>query len=100
MSEESKLAEKLENSQKFSEEEMEIVKQIQQRYVDIQHKLGQVSVAEIRLSQQLNALIESKDELNKKFIDTQNDEKEFIKNITEKYGEGVLDPQTGNYNKK
>ena len=100
MSEESKLAEKLENSQKFSEEEMEIVKQIQQRYVDIQHKLGQVSVAEIRLSQQLNALSESKDELNKKFIDTQNDEKEFIKNITEKYGEGVLDPQTGNYNKK
>tara|TARA_R100000315_G_C5141766_1_gene81097 strand:+ start:171 stop:473 length:303 start_codon:yes stop_codon:yes gene_type:complete len=100
MSEESKLAEKLENSQKFSEEEMEVVKQIQQKYVDIQHKLGQVSVAEIRLNQQLEALVNSKDELNQSFIDTQNQEKDFIKSITEKYGEGILDPQTGNYNKK
>ena len=100
MSEESKLAEKLENSQKFSEEEMVVVKQIQQKYVDIQHKLGQVSVAEIRLNQQLEALVNSKDELNQSFIDTQNQEKDFIKSITEKYGEGILDPQTGNYNKK
>ena len=100
MSEESKLAEKLENTSKFSEEEMEIVKQIQQKYVDIQHKLGQLSVAEIRINQQLRSLDTTRQELNESFINTQNEEKDFIKNITEKYGEGVLDPETGTYNKK
>ena len=72
MAEESKLAEKLKDSTKFSEEEMKTVKEIQQRYVDVQHKLGQLSV----------------------------EETDFIKSITEKYGDGVLNPETGEYNKK
>lgn len=100
MAEESKLAEKYENSQKFSEDEMKVVKDIQQKYVDVQHQLGQLSVAEIRLNQQLQALGNTKESLNAKFIETQSEEKDFIKSITEKYGEGILDPQTGNYNQK
>jgi len=100
MAEESKLADKLENSKKFTEEEMDTVKKIQQEYVDVQHKLGQLSVAEIRLTQQLDALNVSRDELNQKFIKTQSDEKNFIKIITEKYGDGILDPKTGEYNPK
>jgi len=89
-----------EENKKFSEEEMKTVKEVQQKYVDIQHKLGQISVAEIRLNQQMDALISTREELNQNFIDAQNEEKEFIKNITEKYGDGVLDPETGIYNPK
>ena len=100
MAEESKLAEKLENAKKFSEDEMKIVKEIQQKYVDIQHKLGQLSVAEIRLNQQMDALQESRQDLNEKFFKTQQDEKSFIKEITDKYGDGILDPETGQYNPK
>ena len=100
MSEESKLADKYKESTKFSEDEMKVVKEIQQKYVDIQHKLGQLSVAELRLNQQLDALGESRDELNQNFLDTQNSEKDFIKSITEKYGDGILDPKTGEYNPK
>ena len=85
---------------KFSEEEMKTVKEVQQKYVDVQHKLGQVSVAEIRLRQQMEALDNSREELNQQFIDVQNEEKEFIKNITEKYGDGILNPETGIYNPK
>ena len=70
MAEESKLAEKLKDSTKFSEEEMKTVKEIQQRYVDVQHKLGQLSVAEIRLNQQLDALNITRTELNDTFIKT------------------------------
>ena len=98
MAEESKLADKYKESTKFSEDEMKVVKEIQQKYVDIQHKLGQLSVAELRLNQQLDALGESRDELNQNFLDTQNSEKDFIKSITEKYGDGILDPKTGEYN--
>ena len=100
MAEESKLAEKLKDSTKFSEEEMKTVKEIQQRNVDVQHKLGQLSVAEIRLNQQLDALNITRTELNDTFIKTQKEETDFIKSITEKYGDGVLNPETGEYNKK
>tara|TARA_R110000824_G_scaffold163579_3_gene339339 strand:+ start:445 stop:732 length:288 start_codon:yes stop_codon:yes gene_type:complete len=85
---------------KFSTEEMKLVKEIQQQYVDTQHKLGQISVAEIRLSQQMDALNETRQELNTSFIKTQDDEKEFISKITKKYGDGVLNPETGIYNPK
>jgi uncharacterized protein (DUF3084 family) len=85
---------------KFSTEEMKLVKEIQQQYVDTQHKLGQISVAEIRLSQQMDALNETRQELNTTFIKTQDDEKEFISKITKKYGDGVLNPETGIYNPK
>ena len=98
MAEESKLAEKYENATKFSEEEMEVVKEIQQKYVDVQHKLGQLSVARIRLVQQLEALDNSESELKQSFVETQKSEKEFISSITEKYGDGVLNPTTGEYN--
>tara|TARA_R100000315_G_scaffold62265_1_gene42996 strand:+ start:1365 stop:1664 length:300 start_codon:yes stop_codon:yes gene_type:complete len=85
---------------KFSTDEMKIVKEIQQKYVDTQHKLGQISVAEIRLQQQMDALMETRQELNESFIKTQEEEKEFISKITEKYGDGVLNPETGIYNPK
>ena len=100
MADESKLADKLENSNKFTEEELDKVKEIQQTYVDVQHKLGQLSVAEIRLNQQMDALNISRSELNEKFIQTRKVEKDFIKIITEKYGDGILDPKTGEYNPK
>ena len=100
MAEESKLAQKMEESTKFTEEEMKTVKEIQKNYVDIQHKLGQLSVAEIRLNQQLDALNISRSELNDSFRKTQKEEKDFIKVVTEKYGDGILDPKTGEYNSK
>tara|TARA_Y100000401_G_C8273909_1_gene199808 strand:- start:214 stop:519 length:306 start_codon:yes stop_codon:yes gene_type:complete len=100
MAEESKLAQKMEESTKFTEEEMKTVKEIQKNYVDIQHKLGQLSVAEIRLNQQLDALNISRSELNDSFRKTQKEEKDFIKVVTEKYGDGILNPETGEYNIK
>jgi len=102
MSEESKLEQKYKDSQedkKFSQEELDTVKLIQKKYVDIQHKLGQLSVAKLRLQQQEESLNRTGDELHDAFIDTQEEEKKFISSITEKYGDGVLDPETGIYSK-
>ena len=100
--EESKIAEKYQESQdakKFSKDELEEVKSIQKIYVEVQQQYGQLGVAKLRLNQQLDALDLKQDELDKTFIDAQNKEKEFISKITEKYGDGVLDPKTGIYNK-
>ena len=89
-----KLEEK-ETEVKFTEEEMTKIKEIQQTYVDVQQSLGQLSVAKIRLGQQLNSLNEREGELKNKFTETQKGEQEFIGEVTKKYGDGNLDPQTG-----
>ena len=39
------------------------------------------------------------DTLNKQFKENQKNEKEFLDGITKKYGEGVLNPETGVFTK-
>ena len=82
---------------KFTEEEMKRIKEFQESYVTIQQNLGQISIAELRLNQQLESLSKSEDELKSKFIETQNNEKKFIDEITKKYGDGTLNPESGTF---
>ena len=88
MPEESKLAEKLENSNKFTEEELKQVQDIQQSYANVQNQFGQLKLAQIRLERQ-------EKNLSDKLVEVENTEKSFLDKITEKYGKGVLNPETG-----
>ncbi len=80
---------------KFTTEELNQVKEIQDDYFEVQNTLGQLQVARIRFDNQLLQLNEKEDEARKKFIDTQNKENNFLQSIREKYGDGSLDPDTG-----
>ena len=80
---------------KFTTEELDQVKKIQDDYFEVQNTLGQLQVARIRFDNQLLQLNEKEDEARKKFIDTQNKENNFLQSIREKYGDGSLDPDTG-----
>ncbi len=71
---------------KFTEDEMKKIKEFQESYVTIQQSLGQISISELRLNQQLKALGDSEVELKNKFVEVQPDEKSFIEEITKKYG--------------
>ena len=82
---------------KFTEDEMKKIKEFQESYVTIQQNLGQISISELRLNQQLKALGESEVELKNKFVEVQQDEKSFIEEITKKYGNGTLDPNSGQF---
>tara|TARA_Y100001963_G_scaffold129375_1_gene184541 strand:+ start:299 stop:580 length:282 start_codon:yes stop_codon:yes gene_type:complete len=82
---------------KFTEEELKKVKEIQQTYIDVQQNLGQVSVTKMRLEQQLESLDNNEEELKSKFVETQKEERDFIGKITEKYGDGTLNPETGTF---
>ena len=82
---------------KFTEDEMKKIKEFQESYVTIQQNLGQISISELRLNQQLKALGESEVELKNKFVEVQQDEKSFIEEITKKYGDGTLDPTSGQF---
>ena len=84
---------------KFSEEEMKKLRDIQENYVTVQNEFGQLTVTKIRLQQQLDNILSFEDEVRSRFQETQGKEKEFLSEITEKYGEGKLDTQSGIFTK-
>jgi|TARA_R110002072_G_C7773038_1_gene519330 uncharacterized coiled-coil DUF342 family protein len=80
---------------KFSKQELERVKSLQDEYLSVQLGYGQVHVAEMQLNEQLDTLLDTRDELNKKLKNVREAEQNFIKEINDKYGDGVLNPETG-----
>ena len=98
MAEESKLTEKLEEKEtetKFTEEEMNKIKDVQSSYYEVQQTLGQISFTRLRLEQQFDELDKAEEETRQKLSDTQQSEIEFNDTVSKKYGQGSLDPETG-----
>ena len=80
---------------KFIEEEMKEISKLQQTYLTLQNTLGQISVARIKLEQQLSDLDSNEDALKGQFVENQSKEKDFVDIINKKYGDGNLDLTTG-----
>ena len=80
---------------KFTKEEMDMISKIQETYLDIQQKLGQVSLSKLKLEQQAEVINKMEEELLENFKKTQNEEKDFVDNVTKKYGDGTLNPENG-----
>jgi len=73
---------------KLTEEEMQSIKNARNGFDEITVKFGQVEVEIANLSNTKEMLIKELSELK-------NTEREIVKNITEKYGDGELDINTG-----
>ena len=73
---------------KFTEDELKQVQNIQSNYQNIQTQFGQLKLTQIRLDEQEVDLEESLKSI-------QSEEKKFLDGITEKYGQGTLNPETG-----
>ena len=98
--EKSKLAEKYEKAveaKKFSEEDIEKIKDIQKQYVGIQQAFGQLELNKFRLKTQEDNLGKMHEELKNKLFELQESESNLIKEFNEKYGEGTLDLESGNF---
>ena len=85
---------------KFTKEEMNTISEIQEKYLEIQQKLGQVSLSKLKLEQQVEAIDVLEKELLENFKKTQKEEKDFVDGITKKYGDGTLDPESGIFTPK
>ena len=75
---------------KFTEEELTQVQNIQKSYATVQNQFGQLKLAQIRLD---NDEVTLEDGLKS----IQDEEKKFLDGITEKYGQGTLNPETGEF---
>jgi predicted nuclease with TOPRIM domain len=73
---------------KFTEEELKQVQNIQASYQNVQNQFGQLKMAQIRLD---NQEVELEDALKQ----IQGEEQKFLDGITDKYGQGTLNPETG-----
>ena len=73
---------------KFTEEELKQVQDIQRSYQNVQNQFGQLKMAQIRLDEQ-------EIDLENSLKSIQEEEKKFLEGITEKYGEGSLNSETG-----
>ena len=84
-------------AKKFTEEELKQVKQIQDKYFDIQNQFGLASITKLRLEKQMDNLMQQKEDLAKSFTEIQENERKFLDEITKKYGQGTLNPETGEF---
>ena len=82
---------------KFSQEEMDKIKEIQSSYVGVQQAFGQLEVNRIRLEQQLDSTQQASVDLREKFSEVQDNEQKFIEELNKKYGDGSLDLESGTF---
>ena len=82
---------------KFSQKEMDKIKDVQSSYLGVQQAFGQLEVNRIRLEQQLDATQQASVELRDKFTETQQDEQKFIEELNKKYGDGSLNLESGTF---
>ena len=93
MAKEAKVVESSE--MKFSDDELQSLQDLQNGYQEKQAMLGQIAVQRIIVGQQMDALEARQTELETEYEAVQQEERDLVQKLNEKYGPGQLDPQTG-----
>jgi protein subunit release factor A len=94
MAEDTKVVE-TSDEMKFTDEELQELQNLQNAYQEKQTILGSIAVQRILLDQQSDALETRKAEVEAEYENVQQQERDLVAKLNEKYGPGSLDPQTG-----
>ena len=79
---------------KFTEEELQGLQSLQTGYQEKQTLLGQLAVQRILLDQQSDALEARTTEVEQEYEGVQQEERDLVEKLNEKYGPGSLNPET------
>jgi chaperonin cofactor prefoldin len=82
---------------KITQEEQQFVQQLQEKYSELTIKLGQVNMEIYDLESSLNELNSIKNDLLDQYKQSRMSESEFINTLSEKYGTGNLNLETGEF---
>ena len=74
---------------------MKSVGDLQVKYNTITNKFGQLAIAKLNLEKQQESVEEEEFKVHEELEAVGAEEQEVLTGITEKYGPGSLDPQTG-----
>ena len=80
---------------KFTEDELKSLGDLQVKYNGVTNKFGQLAIAKLNIEKQTEALEEEEFKVHEELESIRNEEQELLQKITDKYGPGTLDPQTG-----
>ena len=80
---------------KFTEKELQSLQELSTKSNEITNRFGQLAIAKINLEKQSEAVEEEEFKLHEELENLKKEEQETLKSITDKYGPGSLDPQTG-----
>ena len=80
---------------KFTEQELQSLQELSTKSNGITNRFGQLAIAKINLEKQSEAVAEEEFKLHEELEALKVEEQETLKSITDKYGPGSLDPQTG-----
>jgi small-conductance mechanosensitive channel len=80
---------------KFTDDELKSIQELSQKSNDITNRFGQLAIAKINLEKQSESVESEEFKLHGELEALRKEEQETLNKITEKYGPGSLDPQTG-----
>ena len=87
-----------ENTEKeFQTEDIQSVKDLQSKYATNTAQIGQVEVELHLLKRRLTQIEELRESLFSTYDELQKQEKELVASLNEKYGDGVLDLDSGKF---
>ena len=79
------------------EEEIKEIKSLQETYQGIALQLGQASLQRSQLNRELDNIESNEQKLHVAYDEARESEQEIIKKMTDKYGIGNLDVETGKF---
>jgi len=83
------------NETKFTDDELKSLQELQTNYGEKQSMLGQLAVQKILQNQRTEALEVRITEVETEYQAVQQEERDIVAKLNEKYGAGQLDPTTG-----
>ena len=82
---------------KFTEQEMQSIKQVQEKYSQIGVQLVQIKLAKKNSEDYLKQLESQESEITQAILELNKEEKELADTLNEKYGVGSLDMESGEF---
>ena len=87
-----------EDIKKITPEELEDVQKVRSEYQEITVKLGQIQVQRLQISNQLELLNKTEEELGKQWSKNTEEERKAIQDLQEKYGKVNINLDSGEIN--
>ena len=85
---------------KFTNEEMESIKKLQQAYQEKVIVFGQLNIERISIEQAIKELNEAENKLREEYLQLQTDETKLLSDLSSKYGDGNLSLKDGTFTPK
>ena len=80
---------------KFTEDELKSLGDLQGKYNTVTNKFGQLAIAKLNFEKQQESIEEEEFKITEELESVRAEEQTLLNDITEKYGPGQLDPQSG-----